>query len=71
MFSGLVKNNRIKEITGGVWDTVAYKSRKWYFAKNTEEGVIVDGTPIFHGFTLNEGEHDKSISFPFLSIIRY
>ena len=71
MFSGLVKNNRIKEITGGVWDTVAYKSRKWYFAKNTEEGVIVDVTPIFHGFTLNEGEHDKSISFPFIDYILF
>lgn len=75
LFNSLVCNgegvNRVKEITGGVWDDIWYYSGQWYlcrFDKETNKRVR-DETPFAHAFAVSTAEHDKGGSVPHVDII--
>lgn len=42
MFSNIVEYGYIEKITGGVYNNVCYKSRRWYFCRTDETGNIVE-----------------------------
>lgn len=62
-FNGIVSRGRVKEITGGKWTGVYYRSRRWYLSRPdpTRDGAVeIDETPFFIGYAITENEHDKS-----------
>lgn len=73
MFNDLVENGTIKKITGGVYNTVVYKSFKWFFAERRENGDVVETLlapePFCYAFSLTSMEHDKSTSYPLITTI--
>lgn len=69
VFSALVSNGVIKELSGGKWDTVYYYSRQWFLAKweknkKGEDVLKKDTEPFCFGFSLNDYERQKSTAFP-------
>lgn len=42
MFSVIQDNDYISKITGGVYNSITYKSRKWYLCKVDDSGVVVE-----------------------------
>ena len=61
----------VHEITGGRWDGVKYRARKWYLCRHNEDGDIEETSedPFCYGFALSENEHDKSRSLPKITLI--
>lgn len=71
MFDAHVENGLISDLTKGEYNKVVYKSSRWYFAR-FDEGLnvdIVDEKPFCFAFALNSMEHDKSTSYPGVTII--
>lgn len=71
LFAAHETNNTISILTGGKWDRVRFYSGKWYLAKfdyNLAK-LFYDETPFMFGFSLNDMEHDKSISYPNVTTI--
>lgn len=65
IFDGLIFNDRIEQITGGVWNTVYYYSRRWYLAKRKDDGTLLhDERPFCYGFAVNTSEREKGSQFP-------
>ena len=66
LFSGLVDNGRISEITNGEYNTVYYQNGKYYLSNyDTElQKHLYLETPLAFTFALSEMEHDKSTSYP-------
>ena len=71
MFDALVANGEISKATDGKWDTVKFYSDRWYFAKynEDEDRLVADNTPFCYGFSLAQMEHDKSTSYPLITMI--
>jgi len=71
LFNSLIADGVIEEITEGKWTTVKYYSDRWYLAKPDEETgrLISDSEPFCYGFSLASMEHDKSTSYPRITII--
>lgn len=71
MFSALVSDGIIKDVTDGKWTTVKYQSSQWFFAKEDEKTgrLITDASPFCFGFSLAQMEHDKSTSYPNITTI--
>ena len=63
--------NEIEKITGGEWTSVVYDNRAWYLAKWDEDlqKYVPDNQPFMFWFALNDMEHDKSITYPNLTMI--
>lgn len=60
----------LEKVTKGEWNTFKYYSRRWYFAKNDEDGnLTVCDTPFLYGFALTAMEHDKSTNYPDIATI--
>lgn len=70
--SNEVRGNVIEELSGGKWTDIYYYSSRWYLCKYNENGErIKDATPFCYGFTLAGQEHDKSTSYPNITIILF
>lgn len=70
MFDALVQNGEIEKITGGMWSGVYYWGSRWYFCKWDENQKRVNAEqPFCYGFSLSSMEHDKSVSYPNITII--
>ena len=71
LFASHEANGYIKTLTGGQWDRVRFYSGKWHLAKLDPdlEKLVYDETPFMFGFSLNDMEHDKSISYPNVTTI--
>lgn len=71
LFNSLVADGVIEEITEGKWTTVKYYSDRWYLARPDEETgrLISDSEPFCYGFSLASMEHDKSTSYPRITLI--
>lgn len=65
MFNSLIKNNEIKKITKGEFDTVYYYGGTWCLARTDtfDNKLIKDMTPFCYAFSLTAMEHDKSTSY--------
>lgn len=66
MFSALVSDGVISQLTNGVWDRVKYSSSQWFLAKEDSKTgrIITDAVPFCYGFSLAQMEHDKSTAYP-------
>lgn len=70
MFSALIENDEIRKATKNEWDTVVYYASKWFLGKTQEDGsVIKDDDPFCFGFALSDFEHDKSTTYPRITLI--
>lgn len=70
MFSALVSNGEIENITEGQWTDIYYYGSKWYLCNWLEDGKrCIDEKPFCYGFALTSMEHDKSVSFPNITTI--
>lgn len=72
MFEALEKNGEIIKATHGEWTGVYYYASRWYFCRYDENGKrIVHDTPFAYGFSISSQEHDKSTSYPKITIILF
>ena len=71
IFDGLIANGVISKLTNGEWDRIYYYSKTWYLAKWDEDlkKLVYDTEPFMYGFALSEMEHDKSTSYPDITLI--
>lgn len=72
MFDALVANNEIAKATAGEWTDVYYFASKWYFCRYEEDGKRTVAEDNFaYAFSISEMEHDKSTSYPFITMIMF
>lgn len=65
LFNGFIDNGYIEQVSGGKWNSVIYKSKKWYFAYvENDEKPVVDSVPFAYAFAVSSADHYKSMSFP-------
>lgn len=70
MFDGLVANDEIRKLTKDRWTSVYYYASKWYLCRYDEDGKrIQDEIPFCYGFALSGMEHDKSTSYPNVTLV--
>ena len=71
MFKALVEDGIIENATDGEWTTVRYYSDRWYFARpgGTDGRLITAAEPFAFGFSLAQMEHDKSTSYPNITMV--
>lgn len=71
LFSALVSDGTIIDMTKGKWSGVKYQSGQWFLTKQDKESdrEIKDSTPFCYGFSLASMEHDKSTSYPDITTI--
>lgn len=71
LFAGHEESGIISEITGGEYDRIRYYSGKWFLGKNDEEldKVIYQNEPFGFAFALSDMEHDKSTSYPLVTLV--
>ena len=71
LFDGILKFYDLESETGGEYNTIIYKARKFYLAKVNEDGDIenIDSKPLCLTFALSQNEHYKSLSFPDVTTI--
>jgi len=71
-FDALLSNNVIYKLSKGQWNSIEYKSYKWYFCFiNEDNEKKVDIRPFCYAFSLTQMEHDKSTSYPDVNIIMF
>lgn len=72
LYDGILKFFDIDKETGGEYNTIIYKARKFYLAKD-EGGEIVklDQKPLCICLALSQNEHYKSLSFPDVTTIGF
>ena len=73
LFESVEKDGFIKELTDGEYDGVKYQSGRWYLSKFDEKSQkkIIGDDPFCYGFALSDTEHDKSTSYPDVTIIAF
>jgi len=66
LFSGVNDNNEISKLSQGLFTGVHYWAGKFYLCNYDDKGKVIYGDNDVIGFTfsLSDGEHDKSTSFP-------
>lgn len=66
LFAGLVENGEIERITNGDFKGVHYWAGKFYLCTYDDNGkpIYNDGDLLGFTFSLSDGEHDKSTSYP-------
>ena len=71
LFAGHEESGIISEITDGEYDRVRYYSGKWFLGKNDEEldKVVYQDEPFAFAFALSDMEHDKSTSYPLVTLV--
>ena len=68
LFAAIEKEVNISELTNGEWECISYYSGAWYLAYYDKK-VVRDEKPFCYGFALNQMEHDKSTSYPDVTLI--
>ena len=74
LFSPLVENGVIKQLTDDKYDDVYYYASRWYLCKyvETENGKInriQDPDPFMYGFAISQMEHEKGNGYPNIKTI--
>lgn len=69
--AGIVASGLVSKLTEGKYNTIIYKSDRWYLSSyNKEDDTYTTMTePFMFGFALTQMEHDKSTSYPNITII--
>lgn len=71
LYSGLIENNEVEKLSNGEFKGIHYYAGKFYLCNYTENGkpIYSDSDIIAFTFSLSDGEHDKSTSFPNIKTI--
>ena len=71
LFAGLNENGEVSKATNGEFKGVHYYAGKFYLCNYDDAGKVIYGDSDIIGFTfsLSDGEHDKSTSFPGIKTI--
>lgn len=71
LFSALVSTNAVSQLTDGKWTDIKYMSSQWFLARKNpkDDKMICDSTPFCYGFSLGQMEHDKSTSYPDVTMV--
>ena len=70
MYNSLVSNGEVSRITGGEYTDIYYYGSRWYLCRYDEDGKrIQHEKPLAYGFALSSMEHDKSTSYPDITVI--
>lgn len=71
LFAGLNENSEVSKITKGEFTGIHYWSGKFYLCNYSDDGkpVYSESDIIAFTFSLSDGEHDKSTSFPNIRLI--
>lgn len=71
MFDALVDNAEVTKLTGGLWTGVYYYGSRWYLCRYEDSKRITEENPFCYGFSLSAMEHDKSVSYPLITVILF
>lgn len=70
MFEAISANGEVEKLTGGKWTGIYYYAGRWYLCRFDEKGERVqDEKPFCYAFALSQMEHDKSTSYPEITIV--
>lgn len=71
LYSGINDNDEVKKLSNGEFTGVHYWAGKFYLCNYGENGkpIYSDSDIIAFTFSLSDGEHDKSTSFPNVNMI--
>lgn len=71
VFSAIVSNEDVFNITKGKYTNIIYSRGKWYLGNydDVKKRFIADTTPFCFAFSLSDVEHDKSTSYPNIDTI--
>lgn len=70
LFAAIEASGYIEEKTNGEWNGVYYYSGAWYLKyQEGGEKPIKDDKPFCYGFAINNMEHDKSTSYPNVTLV--
>ena len=71
LFEGLSANKEIEKISKGLFTGIYYYAGKFYLCNYNEKGKAIysDKDIVAFTFSLSDGEHDKSTSFPLIKTI--
>lgn len=71
LFASVVSSGTLARISDGKYKTIIYKTGRFYLANFNDEGKAIYSDTDILGFamSLNEGEHNKSISYPKVTTI--
>lgn len=71
LFSSLVNDQVVSQLTDEEYDNVKYQSGRWYLAKKDPDlnKLVSNPEPFCFAFALSDMEHDKSTSFPNITTI--
>lgn len=71
LFAGLNENGEVSKLSKGEYSGVHYWAGKFYLCNYDDKGkpVFADQDVICFAFSLSDGEHDKSTSFPNVTLI--
>lgn len=65
LFSSIVMNGVINDLSDGQWNGIKYTNSKFYLMASDGDGdTITSETPIGYAFAISAMEHNKSISYP-------
>lgn len=64
LFAFINTCGEIGKLSKGKYDTVLFRTGKFYMAKHDGDDLIVSEYPCGFVFALNNAEHDKSVSYP-------
>lgn len=73
LWSVIIQNGYIEKLTGGVYNHITYKSRRWYLCKNNKGDITdIDDTPCMFMCSVDKAMDLKSsANFPLGDIILY
>ena len=71
MFTALVADKVVEELSDGAYTGIKYFAGKFYFCNYDDDGkALYNESDIFaHAFALSDTEHNKSISYPHIKTI--
>lgn len=73
MFSDIVENGELEKLFGDKYDGITYFRHAWYLTKTDEKTgkPIKETDPFCYAFALTAMEHDKSTSYPRVTVILF
>lgn len=73
MFSDIVENGELQKLFGDKYDGITYYRHAWYLTKTDEKTgkPIKEVEPFCYAFALTAMEHDKSTSYPRVTVILF
>lgn len=71
IFNAIVSNGLVSKLTAQKYDNIVYYRGKYYLAKydSTKKTMISMKQPFCHAMCLSDNEHDKSTSYPNVSLV--